>query len=142
MGELRHRMFSLIDSQEEGNIKIPKSFGSDTLRFLKLDCKGKGDQNVSSNEMCGSEESLASHSPSETQGSRGSLPQMLQSILAGPGPEMQDGSEEQSGGRRDAAHGAVVEGCCYQVLPCVIQAFRWKRSGFLLKKPVIPMDVN
>lgn len=44
-------MFSLIDSQEEGNIKIPKSFGSDTLRFLKLDCKGKGDKNVSSNEM-------------------------------------------------------------------------------------------
>lgn len=37
---------------------------------------------------------------------------------------------------------AVVEGCCYQVLQCVIQAFRWKRSGFLLKKSVIPMDVN
>ncbi|XDA79794.1 hypothetical protein R6Z07F_009799 [Ovis aries] len=46
--------------------------------------------------QCGSEESLASHSPSETQGSRGSLRQMLQSILAGPVPEMQDGSEEQS----------------------------------------------
>ena len=44
-------MFSLIDSQEEGNIKIPKSFESDKLRFLKLDCKGKGDQNIPSNEM-------------------------------------------------------------------------------------------
>lgn len=44
-------MLSSIDSQEEGNIKIPKSLGSDTLRFLKLDCKGEGDQNVSSNEM-------------------------------------------------------------------------------------------
>lgn len=68
----------------------------------------------------------------------------LQSILAGPAPEMQDGSEEQSRAGWETGCGprAVVEGCCYQVLQCVIQAFRWKRSGFLLKKSVIPMDVN
>lgn len=46
------------------------------------------------------------------------------------------------GGGGGAAPRAGVKGCCYQVFQCPIQAFRWMRSRFLLKKSVIPMDVN